>query len=110
MNLRKGLPSAFLQDADEVHDGVCALGGTPDRLGIAQVRLDEIDLADDAERLEEQGEVRPAHRNPDPVAPFRESPDDVAAEKAGAAEHGHEHRRLTHRVHDRLPPASPRRS
>ena len=56
--------------------------------GIAQVGLHQLDLADDAERAEEAGEVRPSDRDPDAPAVARQRPDDVPADEAGAAENG----------------------
>ena len=53
---------------------------------IAQVGLHQLDLADDAERAEEAGEVGPSDRDPDAPAVARQRPDDVPADEAGAAE------------------------
>ena len=99
LHLVESLAPALLEDADEIADRVRPRRRAPDRLGVAKVRLDELDLADDAERLEEEGEVRPAHRDADAAAAPGEAADHVTAEEARTAEHGHELRRLSHRVH-----------
>ena len=55
-------------------------------IGIAQVGLNQLDLADDAERAQEAGEVGAPHRDPDAPALARQGPHDVSAEETGAAE------------------------
>ena len=81
-----GLAAALALDARGVDDGVGALERRGDRIRIAQVRLHRLDLADDAERAEEAGEVGPPDRDPDAPAVARQRPDDVPADEAGAAE------------------------
>ena len=61
--------------------------GVPDGFGIAQVRLDGVDLADAAEGLEMTREFRPARRHEHPIAALRERAHHVAPEEARAAEH-----------------------
>ena len=47
-----------------------------------------LDLADPAERLQMAGEIRPAHRDADPVTALGQRPHHVAAEEARTAEYG----------------------
>ena len=64
------------------------LRGRRDRLRVAQIGLHRADLADPAERLQMEGEVRPAHRHPDAVVAPGQRTDNVATEEAGAAVDG----------------------
>jgi len=84
------LAAALEQDADQIHHHLGAAGGGLDRFGVAQVRLNGVDLADAAERLQVPGEVGPAHRHADAVAALAQGADEMAADKARAAENGHE--------------------
>src|SRR3984893_4365241 len=45
-----------------------------------------MDLADPAERLQMPGQLRPPHRDPDPVIALGERPDHVPAQKARSSE------------------------
>ena len=45
-----------------------ASNGARDRIGIAKIGLHCVDLANIADRLQEQREIRTPHRDPDPVA------------------------------------------
>ena len=49
-----------------------------------------MDLADAAERLQEIGELGPAHGNADTIAALGQRAHDMAAKEAGAAENGDE--------------------
>ncbi len=82
------LAAALALDPGGVDDGVGALDRGGDRIRIAQVGLHQLDLADDAQRAEETGEVGPPDRDPDAPALARQRPDDVPADEAGAAENG----------------------
>ena len=74
------LAPALEQDADEVDDRVGIARRRGDGIGVAQVRLHGVDLADPAERLQVAGQFRPAHRDADAIAPLAERADHVAAE------------------------------
>ena len=78
-----------------------AVDGAIDRAAVAQVRLDEGDLADIAERLQEAGEIGTAHGDADAIAALGERPDDMPPTKPRPSEHGHE-RRQVGKGHGRL--------
>ena len=90
MDSVEALAAAFGQDADEVdqHVGVARRG--IDRRRMAQVRLNGVDLAYPAKRLQETGEFGPAHRHPNAIMALGQRPDDMAAKEAGAAVDGDE--------------------
>ena len=84
----ESLPAGLLEDADEVHHRVGSLHRPGDGIRVAQVRLHGDDLPDLAERLQEQGEVRPPDRDPDTVAALGQRPHHMASEEARTAEDG----------------------
>ena len=69
---------------------IASIDGAIDRPAIAEVRLHRLHPADHAERLEEACKVGAAHRGTNPPAPFQQRPNDMATDKAGAAEHRHQ--------------------
>ena len=71
----------------EVDHGVGALDGARDRVGVAEVGLDELHLADIADDLEVEAEMRAAHGHAHAPAVVDELADHVLADEAGAAEH-----------------------
>ena len=86
LDAREVLAAALLQDADEVDHRIGALDRGRDRIGIAQIGLHGMDLADHAERLQEAGEIGPAHRDAHAIAALHQRAHDMAADEAGAAE------------------------
>ncbi len=99
----EGLATAFRQDADEIDDGVRALDGAINGPSITQVRLDRLDLTDHAKRLQMPREVGTADGDADPMPAPCQRLYDVAADKAGAAEYGHELGGGFRRFHQMLP-------
>src|SRR5262249_42338744 len=55
---------------------------------MAYIRLNCMNLADAAKRLQMAGEVRAPHRDADAILPLRQPPHHVPTEKPGAAENG----------------------
>ena len=82
----KGLRAALGQDADQIDGDMGIAHRGLDRGRIAQIGLDGVDLADLAERLQMPGELRPPHRDPDPVIALGQRPDHVPPQKARSAE------------------------
>ena len=80
------LARALEQDADQIDDHMRVARGRRDRIGVPQVRLHGMDLADAPERLQVAGEVRTPHRDADAVALPAECADHMAAEESRAAE------------------------
>jgi len=101
LNRLEGIAAGFVQNADAVHDKVGSVDGTVDGVAVAQVCLNEGDLADIAERLQEAGEIRAANGDADAIAALCEFTDDVPADEAGPSEHGNEWRQVG-KGHDRL--------
>jgi hypothetical protein len=73
---------------------VGAVDGAIDGVAVAQVRLNERDLADITERLQEAGEIRAADGNADAVATLCQRTHDMPADEAGPSEHGDEWRQV----------------
>ncbi|MNT70165.1 hypothetical protein D3C72_2085220 [compost metagenome] len=71
-----------------------AFDGTVDRLAIAQVGLDERDLADIAERLQMACKVRTANGNADAIAALGKRAHDMTADEPGSAENRHQRRKV----------------
>ena len=82
------LPAALEQDADQIDHDIGVAGGGLDRARIAQIGRHRMDLADPSERLQVAGEIRPADRDPDPIAALAQGAHHMAAEEARAAEYG----------------------
>ncbi len=76
------------ENAGKIDNGVGAVHGALDGPAHPYIRGDRGDLADGAERLQEIRELRPAHRDPDPVAALDQRAHDMAADETGAAEDG----------------------
>ena len=64
----EALPALFIQDADQIDDGIGIAHRRLDRIRKSQIGLHGVDLADPAERLQVPGQFRTADRHPDPVA------------------------------------------
>ena len=84
------LAPALGQNADEIDHGVSALHGRRDGPGVAHIGLDGHDLADPAERLQEEGEIGPPAGHAHAPAAIGELAHDMAADEAGAAEYRHQ--------------------
>ena len=84
----EALPAFFIQDADQIDDGIGIAHRRLDRIRKAQIGLHGMDLADPAERLQVPGQFRTADRHPDPVMPHGQRPHYMAAEETRAAEDG----------------------
>ena len=90
------------EDSDEVDDRGGAIDRTPDAGWLGDVRLDESELADLAQRLDEIGVARIARGDTHPDALFEQEFADVAADEAVAAENRHQLLiPLDHRAPDR---------
>src|SRR5262249_21786109 len=74
------------QDADQVDDYIAAAHCSRDRRSMAYIRLNCMNLADAAKRLQMAREVRAPHRDADAILPLRQRPHHVPTEKPGAAE------------------------
>ncbi len=86
------------EDADKVHDCARAVDDTPHAVRISDVRLDETELADLAERLDEIGIARIARGDAHADPAFHQELADVAADESVPAEHRHQlFRALDHR-------------
>jgi hypothetical protein len=102
------LAPGFVHDGDEIDDGMRPGHGALDRFPVAYIGLHGMDLADRAERPQEARQIGPAHRDPNPVAAFRQRPHHIASNESRSAEHcdelvAHPHRR--HVLRPPLPPA-----
>ena len=78
----EALAARFEQDADQVDDHVGAAHRRLDRLRKAHIGLNRMDLADPAQRLQMEGQLRTAHGDADQVAAISQCADHVAAEKS----------------------------
>ena len=74
------------EHADEVDDRAGVLDRTPDAGSVGDVRLDETELADLAERLDEISVARITRGDAHPHAALQQEFADVAADEAVAAE------------------------
>ena len=88
----EGLAAALEPDGDAVDDEIGALHGATDRVGIAQIGLHRHHLADDAHRLQEPGEVRPALGRAHPPAAPSQRPDHMPTDETRSAENYREAR------------------
>ena len=89
LNGREFLRAGFSKDADKINHRRGAAQGRRNRLRTAHIGLYRHHLADAAERLKKEGKVGPPASDAHAPAVARQRPDDVAADKAGAAEHRH---------------------
>src|SRR5713226_2977297 len=81
----EGLPAALVKNADEIDDGLRPFRGAPDRIRIAKVCLDGVDLADAAERLQVKCKIGPAHGHANSPSALGERPYHMAADEAGTS-------------------------
>ncbi len=86
----EALRAALEQDADQIDGDVGVAQSHRNRLRVAQVGLNGIDLAYPAHGPQEAAKLGPAHGNADAVAAVGERTHHVAAQKSGAAKHGDE--------------------
>ena len=82
----EGLPAALVEDAGEIDDRVSAGDSAAHGVVVADIGLHRCDRAHIAAGAEESGKLRPSRRDADAPALPRETLDDVAPEKPGAAE------------------------
>ena len=82
----EALRAALGEDADEIDDDLRITHRRLDRRRIAQICLHGVDLSDLAGGLEESGQFRPPHRDPDPVVAPAQRADDIPAQKPRSAE------------------------
>jgi hypothetical protein len=82
----EALAATLIEDADEIDDRVDALHRIGDRAFMTDVGADGHDLGDIAQRLQEQGFVRPAHGDAHDPALLGQPLDDVAADESRSAE------------------------
>ena len=75
-----------MQDADEIDDRVSALDRALNRRAMADIRLEQLDLADRAHRAQELRVMRTTDSGSDTPAALGELTDDIAPDKAGPAE------------------------
>jgi hypothetical protein len=94
------LPAALGQDANQVDQHVGAACGRLDRAAMADIGLDRVNLADPANRLEMSCELRPAHRDADPVMALGQRTYHMPAEETRAAVNGDESIEWTFDAHD----------
>jgi hypothetical protein len=95
----EALPAALEHEADEIDRDIGVAQSRSDRIGIAQIGLHGMNLADPAHRLQIAGEPRPPYRDTDPVSPVGQRPHHVAAEEARAPEHCDQSFKLALRAH-----------
>ncbi|MGZ2382940.1 hypothetical protein ACVIDN_004303 [Rhizobium brockwellii] len=97
----ESVAAGLVQNADAVDDVARPVDGAVDRAAIAQVRLDEGNLADIAERLQEASEIGTSHGDADVITALGQRPNHVSAHEARPSEHGDE-RRQVGKGHGRL--------
>jgi len=73
-----------------VDDGVHALDGAGDGGPVADIGLDQLDLADIARHLEIDAQMGPPHGDAHPPALLAERADHAPAEEARSAEYGYD--------------------
>src|SRR6185503_8819143 len=76
------------ENPDQIDHGAGAVDGPADAVGVAEVGLDEAELADLGERLDEIIAARIARGNPHPDSAPEQELDHVTADESAAAEHG----------------------
>ncbi|MGY3287482.1 hypothetical protein ACVWW5_000219 [Bradyrhizobium sp. LM3.4] len=82
----KTLRAAFGEDADQIDHDMRITQRRLDRGRIAQVGLHGVNLPDFTGGLEVPGQLRPPHRDPDPVVAPAQRADDIPAQKPRSAE------------------------
>ena len=95
----EALAAPFEQYPDQIDDHAGVAHRRLDRLRKAQIGLNRMDLPDPAERLQMEGQLRPAHGDADEVAAVGKRADHVAAEESRAAEHGDQRVKLAFQGH-----------
>ena len=93
----------IVQDADEIDDGIGAVGGREQRIRKAHIGLHGIDLAHAAERLKVACELRAPHRDPHAHPGFGDGAHHMAADEARAAIDGDERPVVECYRHVRIP-------
>ena len=88
MHRLERLTARGLQYADEIDHPVRATHRLHDRPLVADIGLQESDLAHCAERLQMKGKLRTAYRRLYPAPGSRQRLDDIASQKARAAKNG----------------------
>jgi hypothetical protein len=81
MDGAEALAPALEQEADQIDQHMGVARRRFHRWRVAEIGLHRVDLADAAERLQVERQIRPAHRYPDKVVPLGQGAHDVAAEK-----------------------------
>ena len=101
LNRLEGVLAAFSQKTDAVDDVIGAFNRRLDRVRVTQIGLNEGNLADIAERLQEQRQIRTTADHADAITALGKRPDHIAANKAGTADHGYKRRKVC-QGHERL--------
>ena len=87
---------AFIQNADQIDDGVRSGHGVPHRPGIGDVAIDGHHLADVAQRLQVVRQIGVAYGHPNPQAAPRQGAYHLGPDKAGSPEHSDQTRTGRH--------------
>ena len=87
---RKALAAALVEHPDQVHAGLGPVQRPADRGGVADIGLDHLDLADVAQHAQAVAATDVPGRDADAPALFRQRPDDLATDEAGASKDGDE--------------------
>ena len=87
VNRVKTLRARLMQNANQIDRHLRIPQRMGDRQRIAHIRLDGMDLADRAKRLQVKREIRAADRDPDPPATQRQGAHHMPADKTRTAEH-----------------------
>ena len=103
----EGLLAGRKQDADEIDDGIGAVGSREQRVGKAHIGLHGVDLADAAKRLKEAGELGPPDGDPHARPGLGDGAHHMAADEARAAIDGDERPVVESYRHVRVPWSSP---
>src|SRR5438270_7852370 len=74
------------ENANKIDHSVSTLESARDGSGVAQIRLDRVDLAHAPGRLQVPGKIGPPRRDANAPAALRELAHDLPADEAGAAE------------------------
>ncbi len=82
----EGLGAALGQDRDQIDDDVSVADRSCDRIRIAQIGLNRVNLPDFAERLQMPGEVGAAHGDTDAIIALGQGPDHMPSKETGSAE------------------------
>ena len=84
----ESLTTGLVEDAHQIDDAGRAIQRPLDRGGNAQIGLHQLNLADHTHHAQILGQVRTARSDTNAITGFRQGPDNMAADKAGAAEYG----------------------